>query len=161
MKQIVHARWSAVAIFTWLALGNAGPAHADVGPIDPARKICMGSPAGTPCSYQGQQGTCQGPHASRMYCTPGPSPSPAPDKPKPADPLVDAKPEPVKPVVDAAVPPAPVVPAPVVPPAKKKSGCSVSSSQQLPNALLVVSAIVGVGLGAKRRRKTSDSQANR
>src|ERR1043165_6762022 len=41
---------------------------ADVGPIDPARKICMGSPAGTECTYEGKKGACQGPHPSRMYC---------------------------------------------------------------------------------------------
>ena len=173
MKQNVQGRWSAVALLAWLALGNAAAARADVGPIDPARQVCMGSSAGAPCTYQGKEGTCQGPHPSRMYCTPGPSKKPEPPvtpKPKPAE-VVDApvapKPKPAE-VVDApiapppaAVKPAPVTPAPIAPPAKKKSGCSVSSSEQLPNALFVLGAIGFVGLRSTRGRANSKQRVKR
>ncbi len=158
MKQNVQVRWSAVAILTWLAFGGAAPVHADVGPIDPARKVCMGSPAGTPCSYQGNSGTCQGLHVSRMYCVPITTTTPEPEPTAPIDaPVKAAEPAPT-PVTPT---PAPVKPAPVAPPAKKKSGCAASSSQQLPSALLVIGAIGIVGVTGKRRRASAERRAHR
>ena len=60
--------------------GAAKEASADIGPIEPARRICMGQAAGAPCEIDGRAGTCQGPHPSRMYCTPMREPA----KPSPA-----------------------------------------------------------------------------
>ena len=60
--------WLLGAWVVIVAMIGAGRASADIGPIDPARKICMGLAAGTECTYQGKAGTCQGPHPSRMYC---------------------------------------------------------------------------------------------
>jgi MYXO-CTERM domain-containing protein len=60
--------WFLGALIAVAAMVGVGRASADVGPIDPARKICMGLPTGTDCMYEGKKGTCQGPHPSRMYC---------------------------------------------------------------------------------------------
>lgn len=60
--------WFLGALVALATAAGAERASADVGPIDPARKICMGSPAGAECTYEGKKGTCQGPHPSRMYC---------------------------------------------------------------------------------------------
>lgn len=159
-------------VSTLLLTGHV--ARADIGPMDPARAICMGSSAGAPCTFEGKAGTCQGPHASRMYCTPIDA-SAKPVKPTPVDP---AKPDPAKPVVpptptptDPATPPTPTptptptnvepakpAPAPVLPttPAKppRKSGCAVSSAQSLPAPLTLVGVVLGLGWIARRRRSS-------
>lgn len=63
---------SVLGVSAWFAVVTvASVAHADVGPISPARRICMGQPEGAPCTIDGKAGACQGPHPSRMYCTPG------------------------------------------------------------------------------------------
>jgi MYXO-CTERM domain-containing protein len=68
MDDMRTCRWFLGALVVIATAAGAERASADVGPIDPARKICMGSPAGTECTYEGKKGTCQGPHPSRMYC---------------------------------------------------------------------------------------------
>jgi MYXO-CTERM domain-containing protein len=146
-------------------------ARADVGPMDPARAICMGSSAGSPCVFEGKKGTCEGPHPSRMYCTPSATPA-KPVKPKPVDPATPPTP-PTPPITDPATPPTPnptptptpiptnvepakPMPAPVLPttPAKppRKSGCAVSSAQSLPAPLTLIGVVLGLGWITRRRR---------
>ncbi|MBP9088873.1 MAG: hypothetical protein KBG15_22305 [Kofleriaceae bacterium] len=133
-------------------------ASADIGPMDPARAICMGSAPGTPCTFEGKKGTCQGPHVSRMYCTPGavladpvkpspdpatpPTPTPTPD---PATPPTPANVEPAKPPTTPVLPTTPSKP-------PRKSGCAVSSAESLPAPLTFVAVVLGLGWSTRRRR---------
>lgn len=159
-------------------LGGASAARADIGPIEPARKICMGSAEGSPCKIDGKAGTCQGPHPSRMYCTPGKEPAtperkPSPEAKKPVPPpdaapapTFDAAPpaptptptpEPPPPSpVPTPIPPTPSAPvAPAAPPTKptSSSGCAVGSAEASSTGLLLLlGAVLAVG---RRRRATA------
>ncbi len=112
--------------------------RADVGPIEPARQICMGKSAGEPCEIDGKSGTCQGPHVSRMYCTPGPAPSPA------ADP---AKPQPAPAAQDPAQPTPP--PANPETPPRHKGSCAAAE----PGSALLSLAVVSLFAVGRRRRR--------
>ncbi len=61
-----------IAIVGGLALAmlaaGATRGAADIGPVDPARRACAGSPENGPCTLDDKPGTCHGPHPSRMYC---------------------------------------------------------------------------------------------
>jgi uncharacterized protein (TIGR03382 family) len=108
----------------------ARAAIADIGPIEPARQICMGSAAGAPCEIDGKKGTCQGPHPSRMYCTVAaePAPAPSPDK---------------QPVTDSP----PVSPPPTK--ATQKGSCAATSPEGL-----LLPWFAGALLLLGRRRRT-------
>jgi MYXO-CTERM domain-containing protein len=59
-----------------LVLASTAPnATADIGPRDPALRICSGLREGAACTIHGKPGTCHGPHVSRLYCDPKQPPS--------------------------------------------------------------------------------------
>lgn len=146
--------------------GVAGQARADVGPIEPAREICMGQAEGSPCKIDGRAGTCHGPHPSRMYCTPmtepakpaparkpAPSPEPAPE-PAPAptpEPAPTPAPEPTQVAPAPPTPPPSPAPAPVTPEPKpaRKGSCSSST----PGGGWLSLLVAGLVLGRSRRRR--------
>lgn len=167
--------WLGATAALAISLAGARSARADIGPIEPARKICMGSSEGSPCKIDGKVGTCQGPHPSRMYCTPSskqpatPDRKPAPEPKKPVPPP-DAAPAPA-PTIDAAPPaptptptpeppptppaptPTPPTPsAPAAPPTKPttSSGCAVGTADASSAGLLLLGAVLA--LGGRRRR---------
>ena len=140
---------------------HATPAHADIGPIDPARRICMGSPEGAACTIDGKSGACQGPHPSRMYCVPG-----APVKPlkkHAPDPLDEPAPEPT-PTPEPTPEPTPTpTPTPVasdtgsgsatVPATERgKRGCGCSSEGGVASGGLLA---IGIAVLLIRRKRES------
>jgi len=155
---------------------------ADIGPMDPARSICMGKSAGSPCKIGGKGGACEGPHASRMSCVPGadaklpegtvvpnegkpkpgpkpaPAPAPAPDAAPPPPPAADAAP------AAAPPPPPPVVAAPVTAPAPAPAATPPAPAPTKPKSgcatggsdgglLVGLGAMVVLGRGLRRRRR--------
>jgi MYXO-CTERM domain-containing protein len=167
--------WLGATAALAICLAGARSARADIGPPDPARKICMGSSEGSPCKIDGKAGTCQGPHPSRMYCTPlakqpaadrKPAPTPEAKKPVPPPdaapaPTIDAAPPaptptPEPPPTPPAPTPTPPTPsAPAAPPTKPttSSGCAVGTADASSAGLLLLGAVLALG-GRRRRAAT-------
>jgi hypothetical protein len=126
---------SAITIATmWLGLNSAS---ADIGPIDPAREICMGADQGSPCVFEGKKGTCEGPHPSRYYCTP------SKDTAAPAPAVIDGS---------AA---APIKPAPTpvtTKPGGCKSGCSGSNGGDVTTLVTIMTAVAALVFISRKRR---------
>jgi outer membrane biosynthesis protein TonB len=146
---------------------------ADIGPVEPARQICMGMAKDAPCQIDGKSGTCQGAHPSMMYCTVLDATAPSPTTTKPAKPTAT---EPTKPAPTESVtatPPAPdpapapatvpatkpptatsTPPAPQPAPERKKGGCAASS----PESGLLPFVMIGVLVFCVRAHRNRTSR---
>lgn len=155
------SRWLLPFVLATTIVGSlGGAARADIGPMEPARSICMGKSDGAACTIDGKAGTCQGPHPSRMYCTVGgpaqPTPEPAkpdpvePAKPEPKpDPVEPAKPAPTEPTAAPTEPKLPLNPQPA--PTSPKTGCTAGTGGDGLGALVLVGAALGIGRRRSRR----------
>jgi uncharacterized protein (TIGR03382 family) len=130
-------------------------AHADIGPIEPARQICMGQAEGAACTIDGQPGVCHGPHPSRMYCTPMKTP-PTPDSGSGSAAAAGSgsatatEPAPVKPAVTSGSGATTVVPATVSKP-PRKTGCAAGGDFSDGNVGLTA-MLLGLLVTLRRRR---------